>query len=62
MQQLDQSIYDAIEDHTYSHHVICLDKNHPPSALTSTVEAINKFVNGYSGGRSFDLIKVAMIP
>lgn len=44
------------------HHVICLDKNHPPQALQSTVESINKFVNSYSGGRAFDLIKVAMVP
>jgi hypothetical protein len=62
MQTLDQKIYEAIEDQTYLHHVICLDKNHPPDALNSTVESINKFVNSYSGGRSFDLVKVGMVP
>lgn len=33
MQTLDQKIYEAIEDQTCLHHVICLDKNHPPQAL-----------------------------
>jgi hypothetical protein len=42
--------------------VICLDKNHPPTALSSTVESINKFVNSYSGARVFNLVKVAMVP
>ena len=62
MQTLDHKIYEAIEDHSFLHHVICLDKNHPPQALQSTVESINKFVNSYSGGRSFDLVKVALVP
>lgn len=42
--------------------MICLDKNHPPQALSSTVESINKFVNSYSGARAFNLVKVAMAP
>jgi hypothetical protein len=33
MQMLDQKIYEAIEDQTSPHHIICLDKNHPPQAL-----------------------------
>lgn len=42
--------------------MICLDKNHPPQALNSTIENVNKFVNGYKGNRDFDLFKVAMVP
>jgi hypothetical protein len=62
LQTLDQKIYEAIESQSHSYHVICLDKNHPPQALSSTVESINKFVNSYSGARAFNLVKVAMVP
>ena len=62
MQTLDYKIHEAIDNSTHPYHVICLDKNHPPQALTSTVESINKFVNSYSGARAFKLTKVAMLP
>lgn len=55
-------MYEAIESHTHNTTVIVLDKNHPPQALASTVENINKFVNGYRGSKTFDLFKVAMVP
>ena len=59
---MEYKIHEAIENQTHPYHVVCLDKNQPPQALTSTVESINKFVNAYSGARSFKLIKAAIIP
>jgi len=56
------SIEEGINSDTHSHHVICLDKNHPPQALASTIESINKFLNSYKTSKKFELHKVAMVP
>ena len=59
---LEHNILAGINSESHSSHVIFLDKNHPPQALSSTIENINKFLNGYQGKKSFTLHKVAMVP
>lgn len=56
------SVKDAIENDKYDTYVICLDKNHPPFALTRTIDTIAKVEANYTENRNYKIIKIAMIP
>jgi hypothetical protein len=58
---LADKIKEALEVPKKESFVICLDKNHPPSALPRTIDTINKVASSYSN-KSYKLLKIAMIP
>lgn len=41
--------------------MIVLDKNHPPSAVSKTIDAINKVINA-NNRKNFNIVKVALVP